>query len=65
MIINAAFGPGESVVSGKVNPDTVIVTRKNNKVLNVEIVTFGEKEFRIVDDHGSGRSEVVNANADK
>ena len=31
MIINAALGLGESVVSGKLNPDTVIVTRKNNK----------------------------------
>ena len=33
--------------------------------MKVEIVTIGEKEFHIVDDHGSGISEVVNANADK
>ena len=65
MIINAALGLGESVVSGKVTPDTIIVKRKDNKVLTIEKVKIGEKEFRIVDNHGGGITEVVNADADK
>ena len=43
MVINASYGIGELVVSGKVNPDTVVVKRDNNNMLEVETATPGEK----------------------
>ena len=43
MMINASFGPGNLVVSGRVNPDTVIVKRDNDDMLDVETTIAGEK----------------------
>ena len=38
-VINANYGLGESVVSGKVTPDTFIVDKINNKIIKTDIGT--------------------------
>ncbi len=37
MVINAAWGLGEAIVSGLVSPDTVIIDRKKSRVIRQEI----------------------------
>lgn len=51
IIIEAAFGLGEVVVGGQIEPDTYVVARRGPRILNVRV---GEKSFRIVRD-GVGR----------
>jgi pyruvate,water dikinase len=45
VVIEAAFGQGEVVVSGRVEPDTYVVAKDNLRVLDVRI---GRKTFKIV-----------------
>ena len=54
MVINAAFGLGESVVSGSVNPDTIVVNRQNEGNLHLVTLETGSKESKIVADLGNG-----------
>lgn len=54
MLINAAYGLGESVVSGRVTPDTFRVERKHFRVLEQ---SRGEKASRIDMDEVSGTLE--------
>ena len=65
IIINAALGLGESVVSGEVTPDTIFVKRKKAYVFEVEKMIVGEKEFRIVADEGAGTKHVLNSKSEK
>lgn len=45
VVVEAAFGLGEVVVSGQVNPDTYIVSKETLEVLNTRL---GQKAFKIV-----------------
>lgn len=45
VVIEAAFGQGEAVVSGQVEPDTYIVDKDGPRLLHVRI---GEQSFKIV-----------------
>ena len=56
MIINASFGLGESVVSGRVTPDTYRVRRKKFTVLEQ---ACGTKDTRIDMAHDNGTVETV------
>ncbi|MBI5351599.1 MAG: pyruvate, water dikinase [Chloroflexi bacterium] len=56
MLINASFGLGESVVSGRVTPDTYRVRRK--KFAMLEIIC-GSKSMRIDMAHDNGTTETV------
>ncbi|MCP3164623.1 phosphoenolpyruvate synthase [Myxococcus qinghaiensis] len=47
IIIEAAFGLGEAVVSGQVEPDTYVVTKQGPRVQEARV---GEKAFRLVRD---------------
>ncbi|MCX2715584.1 phosphoenolpyruvate synthase [Mycolicibacterium sp. J2] len=60
LVIEAAFGQGEVVVSGKVQPDTYVVDKATGRVVDTRI---GVKPFKIVrgDD---GRDAVVELDAD-
>ncbi|MDX1886004.1 phosphoenolpyruvate synthase [Mycolicibacterium sp. 120270] len=55
VVIEAAFGLGEVVVSGKVEPDTYIVSKENPQPLDIRL---GHKAFKIVRGDG-GRDTVV------
>ncbi|GFW53695.1 probable phosphoenolpyruvate synthase [Trichonephila clavipes] len=46
--ITANYGLGETVVSGSVEPDTVVLRRKDNGKLEFESVVVGSKHQRIV-----------------
>ncbi|MEW8547442.1 MAG: PEP/pyruvate-binding domain-containing protein, partial [Candidatus Thiodiazotropha sp.] len=48
MIINAASGLGESVVSGKVTPDSIIIKRKDSDIIDIETINCAEKSKHIV-----------------
>ena len=60
MIINANYGLGESVVSGTVNPDTIVVSRGDNGKLQIKCIHIGAKETRRVayDENGTSRETV-------
>ena len=45
MVIEGAFGLGEVVVSGEVEPDTYIVSKETLEVLDIRM---GHKAFKIV-----------------
>lgn len=59
LVINANYGLGESVVSGKSDPDTYFVSRdprawyidENNyrEALNLDMITYGKKKTKIVE----------------
>ena len=55
MVVNAAYGVGELVVSGRVNPDTIIVKRGSNDTIQVETTIPGEKEANM--GHNSDNEE--------
>ena len=67
IIINAALGLGESVVSGKVSPDVIIVKRSGENVLDIEKNVVGEKEIRIEQEwEGKGGTKTLpNTKSDK
>ncbi|GFR00310.1 probable phosphoenolpyruvate synthase, partial [Trichonephila clavata] len=46
--ITANYGLGESVVSGSVEPDTIVLRRKDNEDLELDSVVVGSKLRRIV-----------------
>ncbi|XP_071036797.1 rifampicin phosphotransferase isoform X4 [Parasteatoda tepidariorum] len=46
--ITANYGLGETVVSGSVEPDTIMLERSNNDELKMKSVTVGSKHQRIV-----------------
>lgn len=47
MCINATYGLGESVVSGSVTPDNIVIKRKEDKVLEIETIIVGRKSSHI------------------
>lgn len=51
LVIEGAFGLGEVVVGGQVEPDTYVVAREGPRLLDVRV---GEKTFRIVRGDGAG-----------
>jgi pyruvate,water dikinase len=53
VIIEAAWGLGESVVSGSVSPDNYVVDRTNKKILNKFVAS---KEIMIVRDEKTGET---------
>ena len=56
MILNAAFGLGESVVAGLVTPDTVVVKRDEDKSLEIDTIYVGEKSTSIAMQPENGTS---------
>ena len=55
IVINASWGLGEAVVSGRITPDEYIVARDT---LKVKVRTLGSKEIRVVRDPKSGSGTV-------
>jgi pyruvate,water dikinase len=51
VVINAAFGLGETIVSGSVTPDTIVVAKSGLALKSVEP---GEKHLRMVVDRAGG-----------
>ncbi len=58
--LEAVFGLGEGIVSGKINPDYYLVTRD----LKIEEVKIGNKKIAVVR-KGSGQNEIVRLSEDK
>ena len=54
MVINASFGLGQTVVSGNVNADTVVIKRDQHDKVAIEKLDVGDKQIRIVADNVSG-----------
>ena len=54
LVINANYGLGESVVSGTVGPDTIVLRRKDENILKVENCQVGSKEHKMVTGEVSG-----------
>ena len=65
LVINASYGLGEAVVSGKVTPDTIMVQRHEDDFLEIESIIVGKKEFRITAKSELGAEELFNADSDK
>ena len=63
MVINANFGLGESVVSGSVNPDTVIVNRGYDDKLRVNKILIGSKETRLIADEHKRTINISNTDS--
>ena len=65
MILNAALGLGESVVSGRVTPDTIVVKRNANKTLEIDSVSVGDKAISIIMKPESGVSSEDTSNTQR
>ena len=59
MVINAAYGLGEAVVSGVVTPDTITVKRNRDGGFQVIKVQTGSKELKSVIDDAHGVTSTV------
>ncbi|WP_338865005.1 phosphoenolpyruvate synthase [Myxococcus stipitatus] len=55
VVIEAAFGLGEAVVSGQVEPDTYVVDKSHPRVLETRV---GHKDFQLVGDGAGGERRV-------
>jgi pyruvate,water dikinase len=55
-LINASWGLGEAVVGGKVTPDTIVVDKINNQILNYEVA---DKQVMTVRMNGATREQAV------
>ena len=57
VLINAAYGLGENIVQGSVNPDEFVVFKPTLKTGHSPILkrVLGNKEFKLVYDEGGGR----------
>ena len=67
MVINASFGLGEAVVSGKVNPDTIRLRRGRSNDVLIENHEIGEKMTKIVvgDEAGTKTRQVAESERSK
>ena len=63
IMINASYGLGESVVSGKVIPDIITVSREDNVQLQIRELHIGSKETKVVaaDINGTAQKLVPNS----
>lgn len=55
-LINASWGLGESIVGGKVTPDTIVVDKKTKQVLNYEVA---DKQVMTVKVNGATQEKPV------
>ncbi len=62
LVINAAWGLGEAIVSGRVTPDTIIINKQTGAITSQEIAS---KEVMTVRMHESTREEPVPVNKRK
>ena len=62
ILINASYGLGEAIVSGKVSPDIFIISKEQNEILRK---TIGSKELSIVYRNESSTTEVINSDRAK
>jgi len=53
-MINASFGLGEAIVSGQVTPDTYVVDKVSNEILQKQLAT---KDYVLVSKAGGGMNE--------
>lgn len=58
ILVNAAWGLGEAVVSGQVTPDNVLMSKDDGAVLHYEI---GDKSLEIMLDEGAGGGTAARA----
>lgn len=58
MVLDASFGLGEAVVSGKANPDTIIIQRQFDNTLKVISKRLGEKSVEIRMSDSGGVKEI-------
>ena len=58
VLINASWGLGESVVSGQVTPDNILVSKDDGRTIAYEV---GEKAMEIVLDEGAGSGTIERA----
>jgi pyruvate,water dikinase len=61
LFINASFGLGEAVVSGRVTPDAFVVAKDGLEIREREVYS---KDFAIVADEGGGTREVTPSKAE-
>lgn len=54
IVITANYGLGETVVSGKVEPDTFMINRKWDNTLTIDSSVLGNKEHKILLDDSNG-----------
>ena len=54
MLIEAGFGLGEAIVSGSITPDSYVIDKKNNKILDVNIA----EQTKMIIKKGAGTEEV-------
>ena len=47
ILINATYGLGESVVSGNVTPDNIVIKRREDNVLEIETTTVGQRSNQV------------------
>ena len=61
LLINANYGLGESVVSGTVSPDTIVVKRDDKGILKIGNCQVGSKEHKVVagDVNGTELQEIT------
>jgi pyruvate,water dikinase len=59
VVINAAWGLGEAVVGGKVTPDTIVIDKKTNQVLNYDVA---DKQLMTVRVNGATDEQPVSEN---
>lgn len=64
MLINSNYGLGESVVSGKSDPDTIVVHRSWDDSLSILSRHIGRKQTKITMQDGGGVAETKQALAD-
>ena len=64
MCINATYGLGESVVSGKITPDSIVIKRKADGVLEIETITIGDKLIQVTSQHEKGEMKTAENNTD-
>nr|XP_022308655.1 uncharacterized protein LOC111114583 [Crassostrea virginica]XP_022308656.1 uncharacterized protein LOC111114583 [Crassostrea virginica]XP_022308657.1 uncharacterized protein LOC111114583 [Crassostrea virginica] len=57
MVIDASFGLGEAVVSGKTTPDSITVLRDWKETVTIHSKQIGAKSFRITVKEGGGLQE--------
>ena len=65
MVINANYGLGDSVVSGTVNPDTIVVSRGDEGKLQIKDIHIGSKETRSVAGEANGTIQESVSDVDK
>ena len=60
VIIQASWGLGGAIVSGKITPDTYILDKKTKNILEFELGS--KKKMEIVEDHPTNNTKIISVN---